>query len=446
VLRSDAFCLVRVVAAFVVTFGLTACPSDQRSSSAAAPSAGAAPSADAARVLFVGPDGDDSGTGAQDGPLRTIAAAAARARAGDIVMIRPGTYMEAVLVAGEGTRERPIIFAAEIPGTVVFAGEDAGFAPLHWAGDDDVLTQSGNGWVTLRGLIFRQIGDRPAVRAATGWRIEGSLFEKLSIGVNVRGHDVVVIRSVFRDIDSPRAHALVAFGSHNLTLSNLVIQRVNTRRLIEDISNSAVFKVLASNNLLIEKSVIKDNVGPGLWLDSDNQNFVIRHNYISGNQGDRHAWEGPGMWIENNPSANGRIYDNVITGNMSAALELMESSDVAVHDNTLLGNAACIGLRNLERGVDNDGLHDIQIRDNLCGNWSSAGIATGIGDWVDWDAASRGIEIDGNFYLNDRGAPIFIWLGSEVTTLDEAAAKLGFEANGVALPAVSGPAVAPQAR
>lgn len=384
------------------------------------------------RLLLVAPDGDDAAEGTERAPLQTIAAAAERARAGDTVRIRPGTYVEAVLVAGEGSRERPIVFEAEVAGSVIITGQDSGFAPLHWAGDDDVLVQSANHWVTLRGLTFRDIGDRPAVRASTGWRIEDCLFEQLSIGVNVRGHDATLTGSVFQDIDSPRAHAIVAFGGRNLRLTDLAIRRVNKARLIEDIAYSAVVKILAVDGLLIERVVSDNNVGPGLWLDSGNTNFVIRRNYISGNRGDRYEWEGPGLWIENNPSADGQIYENVITDNSGAGIEIMESSGITVRGNTLLGNAACIGLRNLDRGGENDGLRDIRIQRNLCGDWKYVGIATGIGEWAGWHAASENVSIDDGLYLPPQGAPIFAWLGSEVTTLGEAAAKFGFEANGIA--------------
>jgi Right handed beta helix region/Protein of unknown function (DUF1565) len=384
-------------------------------------------------LLYVSPDGGDAGTGTRASPFRTIARAAEVARAGDIVRIRPGTYSDAVRVAGEGSRDQPIMFEAEVPGTVVLTGEDAGFAPLSWAGDDDVLLQSGNRWVTLRGLSFRRIGDRPAVRASSGWRVEDCVFEKLSIGVNVRGHDVTVTRSIFQDIDSQRAHAVVAYGGRNLRLSDLVIQRVNQQRLVEEISHSAVSKFLFVDGLVIEGVVSRDNVGPGLWLDSSNTNFVIRQSYVAGNQGDQYYWEGAGMWIENNPSANGQIYENVITGNSGAGIEIMESSDIAVHDNVLLGNDTCISLRNLDRGAENDGIRDLRIERNVCGDWKSAGITTGIGEWANWQAASRRVTIDGGLYLvSPEDAPIFHWLGEQAMTLQESRTKFGFAAGGVA--------------
>src|SRR5699024_10115548 len=129
-----------------------------------------------------------------------------------------------------------------------------------------------------------------------------------------RGDDVAVTRSVFQDLDSPRAHAIAASGSRGLCLSELVIRRINTRKLIRDVANSAVLKILDTDGLIIEDVVSENNVGPGLWLDSGNRNFVIRRNILRANSGSRAGWEGPGLWLEYNIGAHGEVYDNVITG------------------------------------------------------------------------------------------------------------------------------------
>ena len=114
-----------------------------------------------------------------------------------------------------------------------------------------------------------------------------------------------------------------------------------------------------------------------------------------------------------------------------AGIEIMESNRVEVHNNILLGNDVCIRLRNLDRGAEYE-LHDIRIHGNLCADWRSAGVATSIGEWDDWDAASRRVVIDGSVYLAPPQTPIFDWLGETAMTLEEATVELGFEANGVA--------------
>jgi parallel beta-helix repeat protein len=77
-----------------------------------------------ASTIFVSPDGDDSATGDQSHPFKTISRAADWARAGDTVLIAPGTYREAVQLTHSGTPEKPITFQAQTPGTAIVSGAD----------------------------------------------------------------------------------------------------------------------------------------------------------------------------------------------------------------------------------------------------------------------------------------------------------------------------------
>ena len=381
-------------------------------------------------IYFVAPDGDDASAGTAAVPLRSIGEAARRAVAGDRVIIRPGLYEERIEVAHEGSPAKPITFEAETPGTAIIGGRDGGFQPMAWAGDHDAETSSGNRWITLRGLVFRGTGEAPAVRAASGWRIEDVRFEDLGFGINIRGNDVVVSDSVFEDIDSANAHAVVAAGGRNVRLSDLVIRRVNGQRLVQAVENSAVTKFLDTDGLLIERIVSEHNRGPGLWLDTNNRNFVIRNSLIRNNSGPTEGWQGPGIWIELNAASNGQIYGNMIAGNSSAGIEVMESSGIAIYGNTLLDNPACIAFRNLPRGANGGTiLANIHVYDNLCAGWTSAAIATGIGEWEGFDPSAHGIVIDRGRYLA-AGRPLFSWDGIEAATPEDAALRLGFERNG----------------
>jgi hypothetical protein len=211
-----------------------------------------------------------------------------------------------------------------------------------------------------------------------------------------------------------------------------VIRRINTKKLIRDVANSAVLKILSTDGLIIEDVVSEGNVGPGLWLDSGNRNFVIRRNILRANSGSQAGWEGPGLWLENNVGARGDVYGNLIVGNSGAGIEVMESSDIRIHDNVILDNPACFGLRNLPRG---DGgttlLDDIRIEHNLCGGWTSMAVGTGPGEWQGWDAAAHRIVIDGGRYLRSNDRPLFVWNETAASNPQEAAEKLGFERTGI---------------
>ncbi|HTL27607.1 MAG TPA: right-handed parallel beta-helix repeat-containing protein [Tepidisphaeraceae bacterium] len=90
------------------------------------------------------PMADDRAAGSQGQPFKTISRAAKELRAGDHVFVRPGIYRESVAVRRSGTKELPIGFVAEKPGTVIVTGADvlkdfqrvAGDAPIYgiaWA-------------------------------------------------------------------------------------------------------------------------------------------------------------------------------------------------------------------------------------------------------------------------------------------------------------------------
>jgi parallel beta-helix repeat protein len=73
--------------------------------------------------LFVSPDGSDSNPGTEDSPFESISMAAVKAQAGDIVLVRQGTYKENVEFKNSGTEDRPILFVAE-DGVVVEGSDD----------------------------------------------------------------------------------------------------------------------------------------------------------------------------------------------------------------------------------------------------------------------------------------------------------------------------------
>ena len=103
----------------------------------------ASPPAGAATVIRVNkhaPNCSDAGPGTPQRPLCTIGAGAARAVAGDTVLVAPGTYDEQVDVPRSGTAANPIVLAAVGDSPVTVRGQDHGFQ------------LSSRSWVTIRGF------------------------------------------------------------------------------------------------------------------------------------------------------------------------------------------------------------------------------------------------------------------------------------------------------
>ncbi|CAM5666268.1 putative Pectate lyase L [Streptomyces afghaniensis 772] [Streptomyces afghaniensis] len=79
----------------------------------------------AGTTLVVAADGDDSGPGTLDRPLRTIQRAVDLARPGDTISVRGGTYAltDNITIAGSGTASQPITLSAHQGERVVVDGE-----------------------------------------------------------------------------------------------------------------------------------------------------------------------------------------------------------------------------------------------------------------------------------------------------------------------------------
>jgi hypothetical protein len=77
-----------------------------------------------ARDWFVSPSGNDTSEGTEQAPLRTVQAALDRAQAGDVCMLRAGTYREAAEFKSSGTAGKPLRLAAYPGEEVVFDGTE----------------------------------------------------------------------------------------------------------------------------------------------------------------------------------------------------------------------------------------------------------------------------------------------------------------------------------
>jgi DNA-binding winged helix-turn-helix (wHTH) protein len=89
-------------------------------------------------ILHVSPAGRDSHTGASpEAALRTIQRAADLAKPGDVVLIHPGVYREAVRVQKSGTWLQPIAFRGSGPGVVIDGSDERIAAGVQWKPDGD---------------------------------------------------------------------------------------------------------------------------------------------------------------------------------------------------------------------------------------------------------------------------------------------------------------------
>lgn len=141
------------------------------------------------------PQAADGNPGTREAPLKTISAAAARAVAGDEVLVRPGIYREAVTLTNSGAPGKPIVFRSEVVRAAVISGADivtnlqaegVGVVSFPIAAPGQVTYLGGNPqWVYLDGL--------PLERADTRDRLIPGTF--------------------YQDIDGRRVHVALPEGT-----------------------------------------------------------------------------------------------------------------------------------------------------------------------------------------------------------------------------------------
>ncbi|MBD3393908.1 MAG: hypothetical protein GF418_17375 [Chitinivibrionales bacterium] len=398
---------------------------------------------------YVSPLGSDanSGTSESDAFATIQAAADVALNPGDIVTIRAGTYKERVKVKGEGERGNEIVFQAD--GEVIMDGTGMiamGFVPGDWSGIHETDQSSGNHWIILDGITFTNFrhttGDdnnQVTVNPSTGWTIRNCTFKKVHLATNCRGHYCTIEDCEF---DSLYSHACVAYGGTGLTVRNVSITNGNLNQ--EEVSYSAVNKFLHTDSCVVENITSEGHVGPGWWFDWSNTNFVFRNNVVRNCRGrdDGWNWEGPGMWIEVNQDANGRIYNNLIEGCTGGGIVIMESQDIEIFNNLVRNCGSGVELRNCacynpDLGEEpREYIARLNFHDNFFEGWNGAAVVTSI-DHNRWDfnPADKGIVFDNNSYCRPEGAALFSWYDfdgerQEYYTLDEVRGVLGLEANG----------------
>jgi parallel beta-helix repeat protein len=139
------------------------------------------PNTEGGRVWNVAPGGKDGGRGGASSPLRTIQHAVERAEPGDVVLVAPGVYREAVTVRQSGLPGAPIRIRAAGPG-VILDGAEPRLARVdarrHWRPEGEGLysaaLSTSPGYVAAGGTRLFRFDTLPDLRAgafgiAGGW-------------------------------------------------------------------------------------------------------------------------------------------------------------------------------------------------------------------------------------------------------------------------------------
>ncbi|MEO8671686.1 MAG: right-handed parallel beta-helix repeat-containing protein [Tahibacter sp.] len=225
------------------------------------------------RILFVATDGSDGNNGLSVGaPLKTIQHAADLAQAGDLVLIGPGVYREAVNVPRSGTAAQPIVFRGSNAGTILDGASalvDAGGAPVGWSAIGNGVYRSGfdiptGHVVTEQGRLFRY----------------DSLSELQALAAGAPGgffYDGSRLDIKFSDNSAPAAHAVHAAtldAAFTLDTRQFVrIENVEIRHYGTGDYGKGVY-LRYSSDCVVRNSRIHEIGSAGVWIKGGSRHRI----------------------------------------------------------------------------------------------------------------------------------------------------------------------------
>jgi parallel beta-helix repeat protein len=265
----------------------------------------------------------DAGGGTSGEPFCTIGAAAAKAIAGDTVIVAEGSYGENVTVANSGTSSAPIVFTVAPGATVFVTGGTHGFtvSGKSWitidgfeVGDtiDDAISVSSSSHVTVRGNHASFAGSPSPGKIANGIRFSG--VSDSSIEDNVADHNT-------------NFGIFLTGGSTRVTVTRNVVSQ-NARQYTRA---AAGIDLYGSDDNLISFNVAHDNEDSGIELRAGSSGNLVVGNVAYGN-GDH------GIDVTAAPSQ--RIISNTVYENVTSGINVEGgSTGTTIANNVSVDNA-----------------------------------------------------------------------------------------------------------
>ena len=310
--------------------------------------------------------------------LATLQERIDRARPGDVITVKNGTYAASspIVVKAQGSAGKPIRIVAETVRGVTISGAD-GF---------DVVRPAA--YITIEGFVFTHASGRTNIRpGATHIRFARNLFEaagdgayltvagddaeidrnefrnKRTLGnmIDVRGEGsqvaqrVHIHRNYFHDFTSPgpgtNGAETIRFGLSGLSLSK-GLGTIERNLFVRCIGENEMLSIKSGSNI-IQDNTLLDSPGAQLTLRHGNEN-IVRRNYLRGTDGIR-------IFGDRN-----RVDSNYLEGNTGAiqigngGAEVADGAPLTSHDrpddtyvtsNVLVGNTRNIFMTSRDKGL-----------------------------------------------------------------------------------------------
>jgi len=282
--------------------------------------------------------------------------------------------------------------------------------------------------IHIKGIVFRyaaNFAQRGGVKPYNGWRLEDCVVEWNNAGgIGAEGSDITIVRTICQD------NGFCGLGGckgRNILVKDCISRRNNTKGFPVGWDGGGG-KWLHTDGLRFVNHTAYQNVGPGIWLDWSNKNYTIENCVCYANIGNRHDWEGMGIFTEANDGP-GVITGCTVYSNTGAGIGIAESQHLTVEYNTLCDNGESIQFRAME-GRAHHKLENVKVVNNTFKGWRHQAIGTSLGTWNRGSAAAKRLTVDDNTYDGREGATLLKWARDRFTSLDAARDALAVEVSG----------------
>lgn len=317
------------------------------------PSPVSTPSPEAASALYVSPSGSDSHPGTAASPLKTLTAAASKAKPGTTVLIAPGTYHEQLVTRVAGTSTAPITFRSH-GGKVVIDGSQ-----LSWtagSNQNQGLVELKHSHVVLDGLTI------------TNSKNSGVILNA----------DHLTVRNC--EVSYTQRHAISTYTGRQTAAGGTMIRQT----------------VLEGND--VHHGVLK-GAGNGQAISLIADGFVVRGNRVRDN-----VTEGIDVWLG---ARHGEVVGNEVYGNGAPGIYVDGGTFLKIHRNRVYANAkGGIGVSSEDSRY---ATRDVWIVNNLVTDHAADACFV----W-DPDTGAQNVLFAHNTLVNNRKAFYFAGSGNTV--------------------------------
>ncbi|MDN6555222.1 MAG: right-handed parallel beta-helix repeat-containing protein [Acidipropionibacterium acidipropionici] len=198
----------------------------------------------------------------------------------------------------------------------------------------------------IRGIGVRRYATSVPMMGTVSTFFPGVTFDNMTIIDNAAtglfaGAAGVTVKNV--TVRNNGLLGLDANEADNLTINSVRSEANNSQRF-NNSPVSGAMKITTSSGVTVQNSSFAGNFGQGPWFDGSCRNVTFSHNDILGNSGN-------GLTVE--LAEHVIAADNVISSNGMDGLAVMDSGNVSLWNNTVVGNDGGIGItQDSRRGSD----------------------------------------------------------------------------------------------